>query len=599
MSELLARGRCRTALDAVADTFFPGAVERGVPGAFVEIFVSRQPPAEQRRLEHLLTLFAARGFHRLSRKRRERVLLGWCDSRIGLRRTAFQALRKGLLVLSWTLPGAPWDEIGYPGPPGLSADAPPKALAPVVPCGELELTCDACVVGSGAGGGAAAAVLAGAGLDVVVLEAGDYLGPPDFDGAELEGFQRLYLDAAAAATDDQGVGILAGACLGGGTVVNYTTSFRTPDAVREEWGRPFTTDAFSRSLDAVCARLGVNTDHNRVSRREQRVRDGLERLGWHVAFMPRNVAGCDQDGVCGYCPYGCRLGAKQSSDRTWLVDAQRAGARILVGTRAERIAPGPRVEAGPVTVRARAVVVACGAIHTPALLRRSGLGNTWVGRNLRLHPVAGALGFFDEEIRPWEGTMQAIYSEEFADLDGGYGFRYETTALHPSLAAAFLPWRGANEHRELMRALGRAVPLGVLLRDREGGEVRVRDGRPSVRYRLSPYDAAHMEKGIDGAIRILDAAGARRIVTSYASPRASSGPGRLVLYSFHQMGTARMGRSAETSACDFEGRLRDAADVVVCDGSTFPTASGVNPMVTISAVAHMNASALAARLSSS
>jgi choline dehydrogenase-like flavoprotein len=584
--ETLGRRR-RAALDAIADTFAPGSVDRGVPDAFLDLLVARQPKSEQRKLALLLGAFAARGFHRLSRDRRERALLAWADSRIPLRVAGFHALRKGILLLAWTLPGAPWHELGYPGPLGADPEAPRKPLSPIVPDGPLDLDCDVCVVGSGAGGGPAAAVLAGAGLDVVVLEAGSYLGPPDFDGAELGGLQRMYLDGATLATDDQGVGILAGSCLGGGTVVNYTTSFRTPDAVREEWGGPFAEDAFTSSLDAVCERLGVNTDHNEVSAREELVRTGLGRLGWHVDAMPRDVRGCDQGRVCGYCPFGCRLGAKQSSDRTWLVDAERAGARIVVGARADRILRGPRVEAGPVSVRARAVVIACGAINTPALLIRSGLGNAWVGRNLFLHPVAGAVGFFDEEVRPWEGTMQAIYSDEHADLDSGYGFRYETTATHPGFVAAFLPWRGADAHRELMLDMARSAPLGVLLRDRDGGRVKVRrDGTPSVRYRLSEFDARHMDVGVQGAVRILEVAGARRVVRVDAP-----------YYSFHQMGTARMGASADVSGCDYEGALWDRRDVVVCDGAAFPSASGVNPMITISALAHMNATALAARLS--
>jgi long-chain-alcohol oxidase len=127
----------------------------------------------------------------------------------------------------------------------------------------------------------------------------------------------------------------------------------------------------------------------------------------------------------------------------------------------------------------------------------------------------------------------------------------------------------------------------VLLRDRDGGEVR--GERPAVRYPLSAYDAAHLEHGLEGAVQILHAAGARRVVTS-------RGRRSLILYSFHQMGTARMGASPELSACDWDGALWDAPQVVVCDGSTFPTASGVNPMVTISAVAHMNARALASRV---
>ncbi len=136
---------------------------------------------------------------------------------------------------------------------------------------------------------------------------------------------RRYLGNASAATHDQAVGILAGACLGGGTVVNYTTSFRTPDDVREEWARhgvpAFTSETFTRSLDVVCERIGVNLDHNRRSRREELVHQGLAQLGWHEDAQPRNVRGCDQGLSCGYCPYGCRLGAKQSTVKTWLVDA--------------------------------------------------------------------------------------------------------------------------------------------------------------------------------------------------------------------------------------------------------------------------------------
>lgn len=625
--------RQRRALEAICDTFHPGTAELGAADAFLDLFGSELRPAELRRLRGLLSLCAVRGFDRLSPERRERILLAWRNSRSVTRRAAFHGLRKAALALAYGLPapgGAPnptWERIGYPGPIGAVAEPPPKAIDPLPVTGDLELDCDVCVVGSGAGGGTAAAVLAGAGLDVVVLEAGPYDDDADFDGAELAGYRR-YLGNASAATHDQAIGILAGACLGGGTVVNYTTSFRTPDEVREEWAShgvaAFTSETFTRSLDVVCERLGVNLEHNRRSRREELVHRGLARLGWHEESMPRNVRGCDQGPSCGYCPYGCRLGAKQSAVKTWLVDAHRAGARILVGTRAERVLVERGATRGVqactgrhvVHVRARAVVVACGSIMTPALLRRSGLGNRAVGRHLRLHPVAATLGIFDEEVRPWEGTMQAVYSDEHADLDDGYGVKYETTAEHPTFIAAFTPWQGEQEHAELMDRARYGVGVGALLRDRDEGQVRVdRGGRPIVRYRLSSYDARHVRVGVEGAARILEAAGARRIVLGHArlvdyepgrrgsleefvraADSAGFGPGRLSLYSFHQLGSARMGGSARDAACDPEGRLWGAQDVVVCDASTFPTASGVNPMVTIAAIAHMNASALAGRL---
>jgi choline dehydrogenase-like flavoprotein len=526
------------------------------------------------------------------------------------RRAAFQTLRKGVLLMY--------------------EDAPRRALKPLAIEADTELRCDVCVVGSGAGGGTAAGVLATAGLDLVVLEAGDYYDDADFDGGELRGYQRMYMQGGGMASADAGVGLLAGSCLGGGTVVNYSTSFATPDDVREEWaghGVPaFRSDEYTRSIEAVSERLGINQEHSRPSRRDEKLQRGLEALGWHSDFMPRNVRGCDQGEQCGYCGYGCRLGAKQSVVKTWLADAHAAGARFAVRTRAERVT----VEGGAargveartldghrVSVRCRAVVAAAGAIHTPALLRRSGLANTNIGRHLKLHPVTVIWGVFDEQVRPWEGTMQAIYSDQYRYLDGGYGFKYETAAIHPTLLISFAPWRGGRQHAEMMQGLSHTIGVGVLLRDRDGGEVRLdRAGHPVAHYRLSDYDAGHVRTGIDGAAQILEAAGARRIFSSHSrlvvyqpgrdggreafmrdADACGYGPGRCTFGSFHIMASARMGGSPASSACNPQGETWDARDLVVCDASCFPTASGVNPMVSIEAIAHMNATALAARLS--
>ena len=238
----------------------------------------------------------------------------------------------------------------------------------------------------------------------------------------------------------------------------------------------FTSDEYTRSLDAVCERLHVNRDHNRVSHREQILDRGLRALGWHVDAMPRNVAGCDQGKVCGYCGYGCILGAKQSSTKTWLADAQQHGARFVVDTRALRV----RIKAGSATgvearskrghrvrIRCKAVISACGSLHTPALFLRSGLRNENIGRHLHLHPVSNVCGVFEEEIRPWEGTMQAIYSDEHRFLTGNFGVKYETTALQPVIGVAVLPWRDPAQYRSLLAKLSHISAIGVLLRDRE------------------------------------------------------------------------------------------------------------------------------------
>lgn len=646
--------RQRRALAAISDTFapaqdgVPSASALGVPEAIAEAVDHNPREAERRQLAMLLTAWDAKlttalgggGYERFSAlpfDRREMVLRSWADSTLKERRGAFHQLRRAVLVHYYALPGRDggaspvWDAIGYPGPLGPPQDAPPKTIAPLAITGPTTLDCDVVVVGSGAGGGTAAGVLAQAGLETIVVEAGDYYDDADFDGGELAGLRRLYLNAGGMATDDGALGIAAGACLGGGTVVNYTTSFPTPTRVREEWaahGVPeFAGEPYAQSTRAVMDRLGVNAEHSAPGPRDQVMERGLRALGWHVEPIVRNVSpACDQGVDCGRCGFGCRRGAKRSTTKTWLLDATDAGARVLVRTEAETVvveggaASGVRArtrDGHAVTIRARAVVAACGALHTPALLKRSGLGNRNIGKHLRLHPVGVVGAVFDEEIDPWSGTMQARYSDEHADLDGdGYGVKYETGPLNPSLLLPFLPWRSARQHAELMAALRFTGVVGVIVRDRDAGEVRVgRDGRPVVRYRLSARDARHLRAGIEGGALILEAAGAQRIwsgQTSFPQYRpGSSGsigsfmaavdaggfaPGEISLGSFHIMGSARMGGSPATSACTPAGETWEVRDLYVADGSTFPTACGVNPMVSIEATAHMVARGIAARL---
>ena len=271
-----------------------------------------------------------------------------------------------------------------------------------------------------------------------------------------------------------------------------------------------------------------------------------------------------------------------------------------------------------VSVKCKAVVVACGAIHTAALLLRSGLDNKHIGRHLHLHPVSNVCGIFEEEIRPWEGTMQAIYSDEFRQMTGNYGVKFETTALQPVIAMAPLPWRNPGQCRELMEKFGNTSAIGVLLRDRFGGRVKIdSEGNPVSHYSLSEFDRAHLRRGFLGAAQILEAAGAKMIYSPHAKfcsyepgkrgsietfeqemDRAGWGNGEVSLFSFHIMGTARLGDSLATSATNPDGETWEVRNLYVMDGASFPSASGVNPMISIEAIAHRNARALAAKLTS-
>ena len=645
--------RQQRALQNICDSFapkaggWPAASELGVPQAIAEAMDFNPRLGDRRQFLRLLdfwdsqihTLLAigrASRFSSLPEEARTGVLLSWADSKLGHRRAAFQALRKAVAYLYVMLPclnrarTPVWHKIGYPGPPSLgNRTSSSSGLTATVPYQDLNLSCEVCIIGSGAGGGTAAAVLAEAGKDVVVLETGRNYDDGDFDGAELGGYQRLYTEGGSAATADHSVGLLAGECVGGGTVVNYSTSFRTPDDIRAEWTAAgvawFESSEYTSCLDVVCSRLSVNTDHNRISAREQILDRGLRALGWHVDAMPRNVVGCDQGKICGYCGVGCPLGAKQSVAKTWLADAQKNHARLFAETRAQKIvvqaSRATAVEAiskkgHRVLISCKSVVVACGAIHTPALLLRSGLRNKHIGRHLHLHPVSNVCGVFDEDIRPWEGTMQAIYSDQHRSLTGNYGVKYETTALQPVIAAAALPWRSPQQHRSFLECLTNTVGIGVLLRDKYGGRVTTdHQGHPVAHYALSQFDRGHLRHGFISAARILEAAGARTIYSphakwcayepghrgsldSFTQSMDSAGwdSGRLALFSFHIMGTTRLGNSPMTSATNPDGATWEVPNVFVMDGSCFPSASGVNPMITIEAIAHRNASVLAARV---
>jgi len=639
------------ALCSICDAFlpaapgWPSAVERGVPAALAAALDFNPRVVDRWEFLNLLDFWDSRlhsflevgsftRFAELPKEDKCRMLLSWADSSIALRRAAFQALRKAVGFLYVMLPGAAgqvntvWERIGYPGPIGAQRPDAPRGLRVTTPDKEMTLHCDVCLIGSGAGGGVAAAVLAARGREVIVLEAGGYFDDADFDGSELKGFQRLYAECGFASTRDHSVGLLAGECLGGGTVVNYTTSFRTPDDIRDEWadaGAEWIRGAdYTRSLDAVWHRLSVNGNHNRVSRREQMMERGLQRLGWHVDAMPRNVVGCEQGRICGYCGYGCAIGAKQSAVKTWLADALEHGTKFVVETRAERVRIARGVAVGVeartkqghrVVVKCKQVVVACGAIHTAALLLRSELENRHIGRHLHLHPVSNVCGIFDEEIRPWEGTMQAIYSDQHRFLTANYGVKYETTALQPVIAMAVMPWREPQDFRARMEQLRRTAAIGVLVRDRGEGRVTTdREGHPVTSYSLSDYDRRHMQHGFRGAAEILEAAGARRIYSpharlcSYEPGRNGSveqfvrdmdaagwGNAQVALFSFHIMGTARMGDSPDTSATNPQGETWEVKNLFVMDGSSFPSASGVNPMISIEAIAHRNATVLAAK----
>jgi choline dehydrogenase-like flavoprotein len=581
-------------------------------------------------------------FSSLPKDDAERVLLSLATSRVPDLRAGFQAIRRLASFHYYAAdtgahPDPVWEGIGYE--PSRNPPAAKNALHLEAIRADAQLECDACVIGSGAGGGVVAATLAAAGMRVIVLEAAGEWQASEFDQHEESGMRELYLDRGTTATRDLSIALLAGASLGGGTTVNWQTSLRTPDSIRHEWAQLsgaefFVDDSFTQSLDQVCSRLSVSTKESEVNMNNASLREGCAGLGYDWSAIPRNSNGCDLD-QCGNCVFGCRHGGKQTSATTYLSDAQEKGTtRILARCRADVVV----IEKGKVTgvratvtnrdgsickvnVAAKVVVAACGSLHTPALLLRSGVRMPHLGRNLHLHPTTGIAGTFPHRVAAWHGPPQTVVCNEFASLQGGYGFRIETAPAHPGLLALATPWTGAREHREQMQISSQKALLIVLVRDRSSGTVTIdAAGRPRVDYKPGKGERAMLRRGMTEACRILAAAGADGIQTLHTIPismgrapgktsrhysgieslcsaisKAPAGENLLGIFSAHQMGTCRMGRDAASAVCDASGEVFGARGLYIGDASAFPASCGVNPMITVMAVAHHVASRLASR----
>lgn len=572
---------------------------------------------------------------------RDSFVRTWVQHPVPILRTAASVFRKLLTFLAYADAETPADskvrdrlsEIGYDATPNPITDQ-PTALTAFDPGNAVRIGIEVLVVGSGAGGASVARDLARAGREVLVVEAGALYDERTFPTRELDAYQRLYLDSGFTATSDAHIAILAGGTVGGGTTVNWMTSIAVPPNVRDEWASAhglegIDTASFTRDLEAALEEIGAQEAVS-VPPKDEAILRGASKLGWNGGKIVANRGTC---GDCGTCPFGCRAGSKQSTLRLHLAEALAAGARLLPDCRADRIlieggvARGARVTVGTLAGRprqleivAKTVVVAGGALRTPLLLHQSGIGHPAVGKNLRLHPVSLVAGVFPERIAMWRGTMQAAKSEEFiAPTDDRNGYIIESAPGHPGLLALGIPWTSRPEHERLMALAPNVAPLLAIVKDDGGGTVsRTRNGYPRIDYRTTARDERGLRHALGSLAQLAEAAGASEVIAAGSPPvawrrdegdsaftamlaklqRFDFAPNRGTVFSAHQMGSARMGADPNDHACDPWGRVRStsrpsAADprkgiikgLYVADGSLFPTAIGVNPMITILALA--------------
>jgi choline dehydrogenase-like flavoprotein len=485
------------------------------------------------------------------------------------------------------------------------------------------------VIGSGAGGAVLAASLQEAGRSVVVLEMGGYRNESDFKQLELIGLFELYLGGGMMSSEDGSIAVFAGSTLGGGTVVNYMNCLRTPDRIRREWAAHgvdgLDDPAYDEHIDAVMRRINATDAATTQNRQHKKLIAALDALGMAHRAIVRNVdQSCEDPRVCGYCLSGCQKGCKQSTMKTFLQDASDAGARFIVGCHADRVLVKDGRAAGvaatvthadgsttALTVNAPTVVVACGSVESPALLLRSGIGGPAVGKHLRLHPAGIVNGIYDEPIEGWIGQIQSEVSDHFANSDGEWGFLIESVGATPSIHAAGIPWTNGEQHkREFARMFRHHAPFLSVARDHGEGEI-VLDGhgRPVIRWSLADErDRKLFIRANVELARMHHAIGAPEIRTLHATEvawrrdsgeefeefvrrieDAPYGPADIAIFTAHQMGTCRMGSDPAASVADGRGELHDVEGVWIGDASAFPTAPGVNPMVSIMALAHRTA----------
>jgi choline dehydrogenase-like flavoprotein len=490
--------------------------------------------------------------------------------------------------------------------------------------GDQVIDCGAVVVGSGAGGATMAAELAGAGVDVVMIEEGGYHPTESFTSASVQALRTLYRDGGGGMTLGRPSVLYAeGRCVGGSTVVNGGMSWRTPPRVLARWAAAGNVAAISAEdmepyFATVESRLSVALqDPQTIGRDSELLKAGADALGWNIVPNRRNQLHCAGTNNCNN---GCPTGAKRSMLLTSVPRALSRGTRLFAGCRVERItrsgAAATGVEArfrrpdggpGPaLTVRARVVIVAGGSVQTPALLLRSGLRSAsgQLGRNLAMHPNAFVIAYFGEEVTGWHGVHQAFQIREFFDD----GIILTANNLPPPMLAAMLPGYG-RELGDLMAGYNNVVTAGPLVEDTGTGRVRNVPGLgPQVFYRLTDQDAARLLRGVELTAEVMFAAGARRVLLPFdGAPPADSlrevrgllarpVPRRaLRLYSIHLMGTARMSEDPRRGVTGSFGEFHGMTGLFVADASLFPGPIGLNPMETVIALAIRNAHRLIER----
>ncbi len=573
-----------------------------------------------RLLERVTLVTDRRHFSDLGMERRRELLRRWTDpaepGRISLPAVDLVAQLLTIFVKMAHFGRYDYlDSIGHPRPQQVSPEPEERYMRRVVCAedlgGEMELRVHAVVVGTGAGGAAVAYQLARKGLAVAMIEEGRYFRRQDFSGPPMDRLRAMYRHRATNLSVGTPIVIPQGRTVGGTTTINSGTCFATPDQVLEQWRRElgfpedFRPENYHRYTNEVAGMLQVEPGaEDALGKIADVIGRGADEMGIEHGPLPRNAPGCTG---AGECILGCPEGAKRSTDVTYVPAALRAGAELYTGLAATRIlmnedravaveARGSDRHGRARTLRIHAdrIILACGAVHSPILLRQNGFRHRQIGKNLSVHPGLGMLARMEEELEPWKTIPQGYTFEALEERE----IRFEGYYLHPQLTAGLLPWVG-EELTRWMDDFARIAQFGFMVRDRGRGSVRCGpDGLPIVRYTLSRRSIERLKAGAAKLAELFFEAGAREVFTGFGSKQAitsidearqlvdsDAGPLDFRLLGAHPLGTCRMAADASRGVVDFDHRLFGTKNLHVVDGSTVPTSLGVNPQMTIMAMA--------------
>ncbi len=483
----------------------------------------------------------------------------------------------------------------------------------------IELNADAVIVGSGAGGAVMAYELAKAGKSVVVLEAGPYVPSSQFNEKFSDMLALLYEDHGNQATTQGDLLVLQGRCLGGSTVVNGCVAFRIPEFILQDWHQNYgltnlTKETLQPYFEKVERNLNIHTnEQHEINENSRKLEQGAKALGWSVKPLRRNIRDC---GLTGHCLSGCKTDRKQSMLVTYLPWACHYGAEVYTDTRATEIltengkAVGVRAEVidsesgnikSNIKINAKIVVAAAGAIQTPLLFLKSGIGNSsnQVGKNFACHPSTMMAAEFASDVYTWRGAMLGVYVDEFEHPDKG-GFILEGGGAGPiELGMSTEPGTG-KAYVDFMENAKKYASCVTLIHDHNVGQIRWEDGAKKIEYSLADEDFPAMKSAFKAAAKIYFAAGADRIFLPTCDRRVihsveeidsivdsiENTPFALRMVSYHPQGTMRMGSDSKQAVVNPYGESHDVKGLFVSDASLFPTSIIVNPQQTVYAMSH-------------